>query len=225
MVPCNTTLKPLSQFRRSRHWAVTLRRWPCLLHPYTSVGRGRETTLWHCSKWVDDVGRGVLVYLTCAFISLGGRGEISMDWSSCKVRLYMLTSDLTSLVAQQFSHWLQVRKVGTPCHHRHFKDLNARCCRWRPVTEQWRQKIKNNNNKKIQLNLSTTATLGTEETGHCREVETRVNVWTVRQKMWPLGEVWLYFISSFWFFGENYRNFIRYFLCSRNWEPKTLHFD
>ena len=159
------------------------------------------------------------------FIGLGGRGEISMDWSSCIVHLYMLTSDLTSLVPQQFSHWLQLRKVGTPRHHRHFKDLNARYCRWRPVTEQWRQKIKNNNNKKIQLNLSTTATLGTEETGHCREVETRVNVWTVRQKMWPLGEVWLYFISSFWFFGENYRNFIRYFLCSRNWEPKTLHFD
>ena len=38
------------------------------------------------------------------------------------------------------------------------------------------------------------ATLGTEESGHCREVETRDNVWTVRQKMavverWPSGEV------------------------------------
>jgi len=39
----------------------------------------------------------------------------------------------------------------------------------------------------IQLNLSTTATLGTEESGICKEVETRVNVWTVRQKKkWPL---------------------------------------
>ena len=28
-------------------------------------------------------------------------------------RLYMLTSDLTLLVPPQFSHWLQVRKVGT----------------------------------------------------------------------------------------------------------------
>ena len=32
---------------------------------------------------------------------------------SLRVRLYMLTSDLTSLVPLQFSHWLQVRKVGT----------------------------------------------------------------------------------------------------------------
>jgi len=32
------------------------------------------------------------------------------------------------------------------------------------------------------MKLSTTATLGKEESGHCREVETRVNVWTVRQK-------------------------------------------
>ena len=36
--------------------------------------------------------------------------------------------------------------------------------------------------RKVQLNLSTTVTLGTEKSGHCREVETRVNVWTVRQK-------------------------------------------
>ena len=40
-----------------------------------------------------------------------------------------------------------------------------------------------------QLNLSTTATLGTEGSVHCREVETRVNVWTVRQKKWPLRRV------------------------------------
>ena len=40
-----------------------------------------------------------------------------------------------------------------------------------------------------QLNLSTTASLGTEESVHCREVETRVNVWTVRQKKWPLRRV------------------------------------
>ena len=36
--------------------------------------------------------------------------------------------------------------------------------------------------RKVQLNLSTTVTLGTEKSGHCREVETRVNVWTARQK-------------------------------------------
>ena len=32
---------------------------------------------------------------------------------SLRVRLYMLTSDLTSLVPPQFSHLLQVRKAGT----------------------------------------------------------------------------------------------------------------
>jgi len=32
---------------------------------------------------------------------------------AARVRLYMLISDLTSLVPQQFSHWLQVRKVCT----------------------------------------------------------------------------------------------------------------
>ena len=59
---------------------------------------------------------------------------------------------------------------------------------------------------KLQLNLSTTATLGTEESGrcnHCKEVETIVNVWTVCQKngrsrevavveRWPFVEVPLY---------------------------------
>ena len=40
----------------------------------------------------------------------------------------------------------------------------------------------------MQLKLSTTATLGTEKNGHCREVvvveaETTVNVQTVRQKL------------------------------------------
>ena len=55
-----------------------------------------------------------MVYLTCAVISLGGRGVIK-TWTevAARVRLYMLTSDLTSLVPPQFSHRLQVRKVGT----------------------------------------------------------------------------------------------------------------
>ena len=34
----------------------------------------------------------------------------------------------------------------------------------------------------VQLNHSTMATLGTEESSRCREVETRVNVWTVPPK-------------------------------------------
>ena len=55
-----------------------------------------------------------MVYLTCAVIGLGGRGVIK-TWTevAARVRLYMLTSDLTSLVPPQFSHWLQVRNVGT----------------------------------------------------------------------------------------------------------------
>ena len=36
----------------------------------------------------------------------------------------------------------------------------------------------------VQLNLS--STLGTEESGHCSEVQTRVDVWTVSQKKWLL---------------------------------------
>ena len=55
-----------------------------------------------------------MVYLTCAVIGLGGRGVIK-TWTevAARVRLYMLTSDLTTLVPPQFSRWLQVRKVGT----------------------------------------------------------------------------------------------------------------
>ena len=46
-----------------------------------------------------------MVYLTCAVIGLGGRGVIK-TWTevAARVRLYMLTSDLTSLVPSQFSH-------------------------------------------------------------------------------------------------------------------------
>ena len=42
----------------------------------------------------------------------------------------------------------------------------------------------------IQLNRSTTVTLGTEKNGHCREDETRVNVWTVRRKKIAVVERW-----------------------------------
>ena len=41
----------------------------------------------------------------------------------------------------------------------------------------------------ILLNLSKPATSGLEETGHCRGVESRVNVWTFRQKSGRCGEV------------------------------------
>ena len=55
-----------------------------------------------------------MVYLTCTVIGLRGLGVIK-TWTevAARVHLYMLTSDLTSLVPPQFSYWLQVRKVGT----------------------------------------------------------------------------------------------------------------
>ena len=54
-----------------------------------------------------------MVYLTCAVIGLGGRGVIK-TWTevAARVCLYMLTSDITSLVPPQFNHELQVRIVG-----------------------------------------------------------------------------------------------------------------
>ena len=69
---------------------------------------------WHCSKRVADVVPDVVVYLTCAVMGLGGRGVIKI-WTevAARVRLYLVTSDLTSLFPPQFSHWLQVRKVDT----------------------------------------------------------------------------------------------------------------
>ena len=41
--------------------------------------------------------------------------DVIKAWTemAARVRLYMLTSNLTSLVPPQFSHWLQVRKAGT----------------------------------------------------------------------------------------------------------------
>ena len=55
-----------------------------------------------------------MVYLTCAVIGLDGRCVIK-TWTevAARVRLYMLTSDLTSSDLPQFSHWLQVRNVFT----------------------------------------------------------------------------------------------------------------
>ena len=54
---------------------------------------------------VGDIGPDVMVYPTCAVIGLGGRSVIK-TWTkvAASVHLYMLMSDLTSLVPQQFSH-------------------------------------------------------------------------------------------------------------------------
>ena len=90
---------------------MTLSRWPCLLHPCTSVGGDvkEPVTLFEKSR-----GRRPRCHGLCAVIGLGGRGVIE-TWTevAARVRLYMLTSDLTSLVPPQFTHWLQVRIVGT----------------------------------------------------------------------------------------------------------------
>ena len=44
----------------------------------------------------------------------------------------------------------------------------------------------------LQLYLCAEATLGIEASGHCRENEAKVNVWTVRPKKWPMwrGDRW-----------------------------------
>ena len=42
---------------------------------------------------------------------------------------------------------------------------------------------------RAELNLSRTVTLGSEESGRCREVETRASVWAVRKKSRYGGEV------------------------------------
>ena len=93
--------------------AVTRRRWPCLLHPYITVGRGRWGTLDIVRKKKDE-GPSFMVYLVCALIDLGGWGETkhglerlqSAPWHA-DVRSHL--SGFSAL----FSHWLQVRKVGT----------------------------------------------------------------------------------------------------------------
>ena len=54
--------------------------------------------------------------------------------------------------------------------------------RWGPRTRTSVLFREGLSHQSLQLNPSTTVTLGTEESGGCKEVETRVNVWTVRQK-------------------------------------------
>ena len=49
----------------------------------------------------------------------------NMDWSGYIVRLNMLTSDLTSGFSALFSHWLQVRKVGTVYLKRYYPHMKA----------------------------------------------------------------------------------------------------
>ena len=73
-----------------------------------------------------------MVYLTCAAIGLGGRGVIKTSAEvAARVRLYMLTSDVTSLIPSQLSHWLQLRKVGTffLSPKTPYEDVEVRVCK------------------------------------------------------------------------------------------------
>ena len=78
------TVKPLSQFRWSRHWAVTLSRWPCLLHPCTSVGGDvkEPVTLFEKSRGRRPRCHGLSDL--CRHRSGWARCDQNMDWSGCK---------------------------------------------------------------------------------------------------------------------------------------------
>ena len=100
-------IKAFSQFRLWCHLAVKLNRWPYLLHPPSS-------------KRVGDLGLGIMVYLTCTVIGLCRQGEINMDLSGCKVRLYTQTSNLTALFSTLFSHRLERKETDWHNFHFHF---------------------------------------------------------------------------------------------------------
>ena len=75
-----------------------------------------------------------MVYRTYAVIGLGGRGGIK-TWTevAARVHLYMLTSDHKTLVPPQFSHWLQVMKVGTVYFLLFFLNLTTNVITLRPL--------------------------------------------------------------------------------------------
>ena len=107
-------VKPLSQSRWSRHWAIMLSRWPYLLHPCTSVGRGR--------KRIHDIVRkekGTYAPMSWSIWLVPSSVWVGEVWSKHGLKwlqecaFKMQTSDPTSLFPPQFSHWLQARKVGT----------------------------------------------------------------------------------------------------------------
>ena len=76
-------LKLLSQFRWSRHWAVSLSRWPCLLHPCSAVGRGRlPVTLFEKIRRRRPRWYGLSDL--CHRRSGWGRCDQNMDWNGCK---------------------------------------------------------------------------------------------------------------------------------------------
>ena len=106
--PVMLAVKPLSQFRWSRHWSCA------------PVERGRKRTRDITVRNGAKRSRGRRprshgLSDLCPYRSGWTRCDQNIDWSGWRsAGLYMLTSDLTSLVPLQFNHnWLQVRKVGT----------------------------------------------------------------------------------------------------------------
>ena len=65
----------------------------------------------------------------------------------------------------------------------------------------------------IQLNLSTTTTLGTEESGLCWEVEARVNVWTAHQKNGHCREVVISVGWTLHFITKDFLNVVQSYTC------------
>ena len=102
-------IKTNSQFGWSQHGEVTIKAislLSSLLHPYTSVRKG--LALFRKSR---SPGLCVTVYLTSVqWLVWVGQVRSDVDWSGCIVHLYILTSNLTSLILWLFSQWLCERE-------------------------------------------------------------------------------------------------------------------
>ena len=90
-------------------WRFRGRRRRCCLSSLISVGRRRALkNLW--LLFAEKATMWLCIWLGTSLVWVG-EVKSNMDWSGCIVRLYMLTSDLTSLGSSQFSYRLQVRKL------------------------------------------------------------------------------------------------------------------
>ena len=102
-------IKTNSQFGWSQHWEVTIKAislLSSLIHPYISVRK--ELALFRKSR---SPGLCVTVYLTSVqWLVWVGQVRSDVDRSGCIVHLYMLTSNLTSLILWLFSQWLCERE-------------------------------------------------------------------------------------------------------------------
>ena len=100
-------VKPLSHFGWSRHWEVTLSRWPC-----TSVGRARKepVTLFEKSRGRRPRCHGLSDL--CRHRSRWARCDQNMDWSDCKsaplhadIRSHLYGSSATQPLAASEESW------------------------------------------------------------------------------------------------------------------------